>query len=181
MELVALGAELRGRFEHTAPMPTERDADSWDAVFAEEAPKLFRIGRARFDIALPDLEDALQNCALRIAESAPVLRNRRAYLQTAFLNSCRDLLRRRTFRRSHEIPVQADRADDPRTRVDAAIDVHRRLGGISPLCRSLLTAWICDEESAPTVADEHALSKVTIYRRLARCLRNLTDAIATIH
>ena len=177
MEPEALVEELRRRPNRESVDSPELEPDSWTVVFAAEWPKLVRIGSVRFRLSREDAEDALQECGLRITQAAPVIRNREAYLHTAFYNCSRDILRRRGKLKELASDSPPEDSFDPSAQIYTVISIQRGLGQISPLCRTLLNSWICEDVGAHDLAREHSLSRATIYKRLARCLRKLTDAV----
>lgn len=158
----------------STPAPSSWD---WAILYRDLAPRLIRLGQRRFGMSREDAEEALQNAALRVSQSAAVVREPGKYFVAAFFNEARSLLRRRNRMRTIALEDAGDCGDDPVRGLDECIAVTKALDGVSPICREILLRWGGEGYSALASARMLGLSETTIARRLERCIKRFTRAL----
>jgi DNA-directed RNA polymerase specialized sigma24 family protein len=130
--------------------------------------------RQRYRLSDDECRDAFQSAALNILRAGPAARDRRAYLATAFYNECLKLVRRRPREQS----TSTEPSHDPTESLKAFIAIRSALCRLAPRCRTLVTAWGIEGERIRDAAEVADYSRITAYKRLAKCLDRLLEVLA---
>lgn len=143
----------------------------WSALMESLWPSLVSSGQRRFGLSREDCEDAIQQVAQEIVQRRPRARTPEAYLRNAFYRHCCDVARAR----GRIVPLESvgDLRHEPQAGLDAGCDVTSALGRVSPRCRELITAYALEGRTLPETADRVGTSKVTIWKRIHKCLGKL--------
>lgn len=176
--VVSPGSSSSGAVSGSAASGRGRSSKDWPEIFREDAPRLVKLGRRRFDLSREDCEDALQAAAVRILQSTAVIRDRGAYFAVTYLNELRSTIRRRVKVLAVGGEAEPEGVDESAAALDDCIAVTQALNAVSPVCREILIRWGGEGYSAVETARELGLSQVTIGKRLDRCVKRFTRVLA---
>jgi RNA polymerase sigma factor (sigma-70 family) len=163
------------------PAVEEPVAWDWEHLDRDVRPRLVRLATTRYRLSREDAEDLVQDLFEAILEKRPRARSPEAYLLTAFLHRCYDLLQTKGRRSRHEMPLLIDEVRDDRTPhlIFVALVVSGGFRRITPECRGLITAYCLEERSLRETAHDAGCSEKAVWKRINQCLRRLTQCLAT--
>ncbi len=143
----------------------------WSQLMENLWPALLSSGQRKFGLSREDCEDAIQQVAQEIIQRRPRARMPEAYLRNAYYRHCCDVARARG--RFVALESVSEFRHEPGGRMEAECDVTNALGRVSPRCRELITAYALEGRTLPETADWVGSSKVTIWKRIHKCLGKL--------
>ncbi|HEV8268302.1 MAG TPA: sigma-70 family RNA polymerase sigma factor [Thermoanaerobaculia bacterium] len=151
----------------------------WDELSGPYRTRLVAAGVARFGLRPEECEDALQGVFVKILLQAPRVRDPKAYLKTAFLNQCRELIDARQRARPQEATFDeaTARGHDPRGRVEQVIAVNGAYRRIGTRCREAIRSYCVEKETLEETARRCGFSSKTIWKRLQECFKRMRTCL----
>jgi RNA polymerase sigma factor (sigma-70 family) len=142
-----------------------------------ERSRLIRFADRRFGIDGADAEDLLQETALALLRQRGSVRSPQGYFFTSFRAACaRHLTARRAFRER----LRESDAEDQEVahapgveQVDRHIALREALGGVSSICRRLLSAYYVEGLTLTEAAADFTMNYAALSQRISRCLKRL--------
>ncbi len=151
----------------------------WDELNGSYRNRLVAAGVYRFGLRPEECEDALQGVFLKVLAQAPRVRDPKAYVKTAFLNQCRDIVESRPRTRLEEgsLDDACGRGDDPRGRVEQVIAVNGAYHRIGARCREAIRSYCVENETLEETARRCGFSPKTIWKRLQECFKRMRTCL----
>ena len=152
---------------------------AWNELVERFSRYVYAIAVRAYRLPEHDAEDVFQEVFARAYERLGTLRDDgavRAWLAQLTRNACVDRLRAGAREQPAEEP-RAEEADATLERLDAALDVHEGLRGLSGDCREILDRFFARDESYRTIGEALDLPAGTIASRISRCLGRLRERL----
>jgi len=172
MTTEASDAQLVGRCRAGEPA-------AWNELVERYSRYVYAIAVRAYRLPEHDAEDVFQEVFARAFERLGTLRDDgaiRPWLAQLTRNACVDRLRAGAREQPAEEP-RAEEADATLEQLDAALDVHEGLRGLSGDCREILDRFFARDESYRTIGEALDLPAGTIASRISRCLGRLRERL----
>jgi RNA polymerase sigma factor (sigma-70 family) len=157
--------------------PTGRAIAEAVLLDGNERKKLLAYAQNRFGIQAQDTEDLLQDTLLELLHQRVYVRSPEAFVFAVFRRRCQGyvaarLVSREIFAQSEPEIEMGDHPNGPEG-IDRQVALRQALGGISSICRRLISAFYIEGRNLRESAEDLSVTQAGVSRTISRCLRRL--------
>jgi len=157
--------------------PNGREVVEAVSLDGRERSKLTAYAQSRFGIGPEDAEDLLQDTFLELLRQRVYVRAPEAFAFAVFRRRCQGYVAARRANREvfSEGAVESGTIHDPDSseKIDHQVALRQALGGISSVCRRLISAFYIEGRTLREAAGSLPVTQAGVSKTISRCLRRL--------